>query len=375
MMIRAFIVDWNNQPVRNTALTIGIGRLAGGGEINGYGSAVFQTESDADGRLQTELRIPSVDWIQMAVSVEDPQREAMGWIEPVKVLIDGHGDLGTIKIYETREKYPSPILSGRVLSEAGKPVSPVFVTVGPSMDFEIEIQGFNPGTQVPLDRERGQVILDQEGYFQVFGPDTWESVEVTALSPGFHDESQSVSVPTTGIQLTLYRRLQLAGKLIVPENGPPIGEFGIWLSQEGGGIGITPRSDGTFSGQGSSQSLNLQITHPTLGAVLFRNDFVAAPTEEAGLGTIDLRDLVHVVDVTVVDMDGNPLANQELTIAAEELQTIGGPFTTDGEGRLLTLIPRHITTIHLSKRGGFVTTKVEPVELMLPSSPTRVTMP
>ncbi len=376
MTVRAFIVDWSNQPVRDTPLTIGFERLTDGPMVDTNGVAKFNVESDGEGRIQTDLRFPEGEWDQVAIWVADEKRQAKGWVEPVRVILDGRGDLGTIKIFEAREKYPTPLVSGQALSESGEVPHVLFGSFAQGQDFEVEFSSLGALQAPKRGRDAGQVIIDKEGRFQAYGPDAWKAAEITMLAPGYMNANQHLSeLPVAGVQLTLYRRLQLKGKLIVPSNGPSIQEYGVWLSQPGTGIGIRPKADGTFSGQGTTQSLNLKISHPTMGTVLYKEEFVSPPNEETSLGTIDLRPLVQIVDFTLLDADGNPLANRAISIEAEELESIASQYKTDADGRLLTLMPRHITAIKISKQGSFSQAEGQSVELLLPASPTRLTLP
>lgn len=376
MTVRAFIVDWSHRPVRDTPLSIGFERLTDGPMVDTNGVAKFNVESDAEGRIQTDLRFPEGGWDQVAIWIADEKRQAKGWVEPVRVILDGRGDLGTIQIFEAREKYPTPLITGRAMDESGKVPPVLFGSFAKTQEFEVELSALGALQTPKGGRDAGQVILEKDGRFQAYGPDTWKAAEITMLAPGYMNASKRVSgFPVAGVQLTLYRRLQLKGKLIVPRNGPPVHDCGVWLSQPGSGIGIQANADGSFSGQGTTQSLNLKISHPTMGTVLYKEEFVSPPDEETSLGTIDLRPLVQVVDFTLLDADGKPRANQKISIEAEELESIVGEYKTDADGRLLTLMPRHITSIKISKQGSFSQAEGQAVELLLPASPTRLTLP
>ncbi|MCP5020334.1 MAG: hypothetical protein GY930_01030 [bacterium] len=392
MMVRALIVDWNSQPVRNTKLTIGYAGPMRYGDSDLGDEATSEVTSDSEGRIQTEMRFLDLKWKQVAVFVADHDRQAQGWVEPVKVLIDGRGDLGTIQIYEAREKFPTPLVTGRVLAGTGEPLAPLSCTFSQSMDFDVEISGFSSGSaeaQFQWDRESGQVIMAEDGHFQAYGSDAWKRGQLTALSPGYVNASEYLSsLPASNVQLTLYRRLQLEGKLIVPDNGPPVEEYSIWVSQKLGGTNSSPNADGTFSGQGTSQTLNLKVFHPPLRTVLFEQEFQSAPTEEGGLGIIDLTAQVQVVSLTLTDLQGNLLANEGVTLGCQE-PSLTQKIQTGNQGELLLVLPRQTPAIQLVRHhdSPMSVTKqlllwrmnseqaTRVVEFLLPASPSKVSLP
>ncbi len=163
-----------------------------------------------------------------------------------------------------------------------------------------------------------------------------------------------LEVPNHHMAVTLRKRLQLGGKLVVPAHGPPVQDYGLWVSQEGGGIGIRPDKEGNFSGQGSSASLEIKVTYPTMGVVLFQREMLVAPTEAAGIGSIVLTDIVQVLDVVVTDAQGAPLVSQEWHIEGEGLETIQAHFASDEKGRLVAVFPMDAKRVKLSKRSGYI---------------------
>ena len=280
-----------------------------------------------------------------ALTVMGPDRIARAWIEPVHLPEQGSHDFGTVTLLTPRERFPNRLVQGTVLSDAGEPIPSVMGVIAPT----------HSGTWGP--REEGQVIVHADGRFEAYGPPSPDGVQITFLAPNYQDETYGpLDTPHTGLEAVLAKYVLWKGTLLVPEHGPPITEYGVWVTQAGRGIGTSPQKDGSLRAFGSSQALAIQITHPGFGTKLLEQELVVRPTEEEGLGVIDLRGLVWVLDVVLVDESGQPWKNQNLQVNGEASLVSFGQFTTDGEGRLLTVFPTTQEVITLGRDGHEVVT-------------------
>jgi hypothetical protein len=376
LTVRAFVVDWNEQPVIDTDLELGYETLPYRSSRIEPAFTHYSVRSNSEGRVQVELGLPDGELKQIAIWIEDKSRQAKGWVEPVNVIANGRGNLGTIQIFEAREKFPTPLVQGRALSESGKALSFMNGAFYWGLDFEVEISAFSSKVLPSQSRDSGQVILMPTGHFQAFGPDTWIAADIVIGSPGYMDARQNLQkLPADNVQLTLHPALPLHGTLKVPSAGPPVEEYGIHLSQECGGSLVSPGTDGTFKSRIASQALTLTVTHRNRGTALFMHEYQGAPDEKSGLGIIDLTSQVQVVDLTLSDLQGEFISNEDVFLSAPGMAFIGQYFKTDEGGRLLTVVPRTITAIQLFRRTRSLPISQKAVEILLPASPSKVALP
>ncbi len=389
--IRARIVNWNEQPVGNTKLDAWFEALPPASEALAKGTVRasqaghgFFAVTDADGMFQAKFSPRDKELKNIAIMIEDEARQARGWVEPIKVVANGSCDLGTVKIYEMREKYPTPIVQGQVTTESGEVPNRLNggLRHSASDHFEEEFEAISTPSPSSLSREVAQVTFLENGDFCVYGDSTWSSPSLWISSPGFHSTRMELTtLPTTGLKLTLQEEQHLTGHLQVPVNGPSVQEYLVWVSHEDSRFtGVSPRTDGAFTGMGSNQSKNLVISHTNSGPELFRKKFTSIPSGGDHVGVIDLVPLVQVVDLTITNAEGLPRANQvvvlktrafpitsfEIDLSSHEFEY---EFKTDTEGRLLTVLPAELSSLSIAKGNG------DEVEITLPSKPSTVVLP
>ncbi|MCB9906594.1 MAG: hypothetical protein H6830_02660 [Planctomycetes bacterium] len=302
----------------------------------------FELTTDREGRIQ--LRLMSVRGQTFDFEFTDPSTSAHVLVAQVELPLQGTLDLGTLTLAETRELYPVALLSGRVIGDGGEVIPGALGTLSPSAVDPLSIDAWPKSIQ-------GQVRIDDQGYFEAFGPPGVPSVDLTFLAPGYEPESvMQQTVPTSGMEIRVARTLRWSGRLLVPDPGPTPDLYGVWIGQKGGGFGITPGQDGSFLAYGTTRALTLKVSYPTLGVILFEREFVLEQVAGGKVGDIDLRDLVQVYRVQVVGGDMAPLG-QELEFSGVGIETILGSTKTDGQGYLWLVLPAAIKTIQIGKLG------------------------
>ena len=329
----ADLVDYNGRPVAERDVELAVEDNDRPGDFH---YPALRARTDGKGRALFALP-PEMDHPAPAsVRLRDPERWASGWVHGVTFLDEGTTELGTVTLSEPRELFPVPLVTGWVHDGSGEPVSGVQGTVHPTW---FQIDGEDHGGGWPP-REEGQVHIEPDGSFQAFGPRSPQGVSLVFYAPGYDEHHDfQLETPTFDHEVVLARRIRLTGRLFVPENGPPVERYGVWLSQEGKGIGISPREDGRFDAIGSTHSLRVGIAGPNMGFTLYSEDFAAPPTDDGSLGDIDVRPLTRVLDLLLVDDQGDPLAEYGLQVSLEAPEHQSKSVRSDEQGRLLVPLP------------------------------------
>jgi len=151
--------------------------------------------------------------------------------------------------------------------------------------------------------------------------------------------------------------MQWKGVLVVPAHGPSVTEYGVWVTQDGGGLGVSPEPSGVFGAVGSSRALSIEVRYPSLGVRLMDQELIITPTEEGGIGQIDLRGVVWVFDAIITDEKDQPHTDMGMHLQAQGMSAISPDgFMTDSEGRLHLVLPERVKQFVLTRRdGGSVT--------------------
>jgi len=288
-----------------------------------------------------------------SILIEHRDAGLNAWVEGLVLPSVGILDLGTVMLLKPSERYPVPIVRGTLLDPMGEPVPGARGTVSDTRWISQDSTGGKDIERSWPARADGEVVIDADGTFDAFGPSGAESLELTFTADGFDEEyASSVASGTDGLRVVMARRLYWSGKLVVPGDGPPVSEYGVWISEEGRGSGVSPAASGRFRAVGSSRSVELKVCHPSLGAVLYLRDFGIQATEDGDLGVVDIRAHVQVIDAICMAADGAPWSAQEMEIryvdgGAEKTVSI----VTDGDGRLLGVLPVSASAVRVGRRG------------------------
>ncbi len=377
LTVRARIVDWDNHLIRNTDLNVSYHALPRGSDPAPPQLAHYSTRSDADGLIQLELQLPHFPLAHIAIQVTDQSRQARGWVEPVRVIVDGRGDLGTIRIFEAREKYPEALVRGRVLGVDGAPVPEVmgFIYPVPRDRFEIP-RSFELLPEMWIGRDSGQVVIADDGSFVAYGPSAAFAVQMSFYAG---DEGSAFTapfeVPVSDLQVVLSGVCRFNGELKVPEHGPPIGEYELCAFPSALPHPVLAESDGSFSLHGTQQAKSIRVYHSNSRAVIFEHEFGEAPAGTTALGTLDITDKVKVVDLIVTDMVGEPRANQKVEVRTPGVDMAVGHAMTNADGRLLTVVPGGVSVVSLARGNRENVGQGEAVEVDLAAAPGRVMLP
>ena len=347
------LVDAEGLPIRNRRLQIGYGLKEHIAHVPVTHTIPFLETTDDEGRIVRPIPFSSESLVYIAMWAWDPETTAKAWVDPVEIAPDADVDLGSVPLLQVRERFPVPWVAGRILNENRQPLERVHGILNESAFYE-----FDAGEEVgpkPLEWPGWfgtQFVFEPNGHFAAYGPPGLNLADLSFSSDGYESEHLiAIEVPNLDLQVELAKQLWLRGKLLVPAAGPPVQEYGVWLSQGDRGTGVRAQANGEFAGPGTSRSLRLQITHPSMGHVLYNQEFLSAPNEEAGLGTVDLTQLVQVIDVRLVDSSHKPHAKVDLHMEAEGVQSNGGQYQTDAEGRLWTVLPLDADAIRLGRMG------------------------
>lgn len=301
------------------------------------------------------------------LKITEVGRQAYGWLEGLEVPMLGIFDGGDVVVSEPRELHPEPILTGWVFDQADQPIPQA---AGFLSEMHTSVSGEEVDT-TPRKPWTCQVVVAEDGSFKAYGPlDRDIDAMFTMAAVGFEDHMEfGLSLPRFDLRVVLSRVVNLRGILLVPPDGPPLTEYGVWISDENGGTGISPNAEGRFSAIGNTRSLEISVTHPGLGVKLFRETFALSPQSDGDIGVIDLRPDLWVVDLKLIDSEGQPLANREITISLGADLERSDWYRTDGEGRLLTVLPRSSQQAEIgltNHKSVPVTLAALPSELQLP---------
>lgn len=322
-----------------------------------------------DGAVEFEIDAEALADMPISLRVKDTHSGTWAWCDDVVLSVGGERDLGTLVLALPRELHPEMLAGGRVVDDDFGPVPGVvgFVSAFTMFVDEVQLEG-------PSDRWEGEVLIEPTGHFAVYGPPTVEHISLVFAAKGYGEEDLfQVEVPNHGLEVFLAREIRLRGQLLVPEHGPPVTGYGVWLSEEGKGIGISPGRDGRFAALGSTRSLEVKVTQPGLGLVLFRQTFALSPEADGELGTIDVRDVVKPLDLVLVDSTGAAIANEVVWIEVKDVEPAAseprGQAPTDTNGRLFVAVPTPALEAILTVSGR------APVVVDLVSPPPRIEVP
>jgi hypothetical protein len=325
-----------------------------------------QAASDKEGRALFSL--PSdLDCDLRLLEISEVGREARGWLEGLDVPIAGIFDGGDVVVAEPRELHPEPILAGWVVDQSDQPIAKA---VGSLSEIHMSISG-EAVASTPRKPWTCQVVVSPDGSFQAYGPPpNFGQASFFMAAEGFEEHLDfGLSLPRFDYRVVLSRVIHLRGVLLVPADGPPVTEYGVWLSDGGGGTGISPDEEGRFSAIGSTRSLDISVTHPGLGIKVYIETFALSPQSDGDIGTIDLRSSLWVVDLRLLNRAGAPLADKELTLTLPDELGHSDWYRTDAAGRLRTVLPRSAGHVDLSTAGVKVAT------LSLAALPSEVRLP
>lgn len=345
----AIAVDHDGHPLANRELRLAKDRVE---EQGAAPEPLAVARTGANGAVRFGIDEGQLVELPVSVRLQDTKGGAWAWSTDVIVPAGGVLDLGTVVLALPRELHPQVLVSGRVTSVDFAPVPGVVGTV-------FARRTFRDGVQVdgPTARWEGEIVIEQTGHFVVHGPPVVEHLGLRFTSPGYSQGYLSDVQPWThGLEVILARELHLRGRLVVPEHGPPITSYCVWLtSDEGKGSGTAPSRDGEFRARGPSRSIELTVTQPASGLVLFRKVFALTPQNDGDLGTIDLRPIVKTLDTQLVDETGAALAKVAVWLEVEgATSTTGHPrglATTTYTGRLFASVPAHALEAKLTVDG------------------------
>ena len=309
----------------------------------------FPVRTDEAGRIHRPVPVSNAEQRFLSIWVYEPGTSAKAFVDPVAIAPDKHVDLGEVALLEPRERFPVPILAGRVLSEQGRPVEALNVIWNRS--------AFSAANQqkdsAPWPGGYGsQVVIEPNGRFTAYGPPGIDQADVTFHARGFASENLvGIAVPSLDLQVTLSRKMWFNGRLLVPEDGPSPSEYLVWITTGNTRRGITVRDNGDFQAPGTSQSTLLEITQRHTGLVLDSREFHAAPQDSVVLGNIDLRPKVRVVSAIITDSEGQAIDGQEFQIEVLEPIHELARYSTDGQGRMQLVVPWEIERLRIGKLG------------------------
>ena len=304
----------------------------------------FEILTDEEGRVDRPFALGSESTTAINIWLKDPKGSGAALIPNVVIALRGEIDLGTIPLLSPSDRDPIPLVTGTVRSDEGDLVPGALAAL--TAQNAVEGEPLWPGWA------GNEIQIDDAGNFSAYGPLGANTLKLHFFAPGFHDkETEAFQVPRGGMEVVMTKRLVLTGQLVVPSNGPDITSYGIWIAQEGGAIGVTPREDGTFEAQGTRHALRLRVSNPTMGSVLYDRELVVVPSQGESLGTIDLTHLVQVIDFVILDDLGAPIPYLAFELSGEGLESLNPMYHTDGEGRYFSLLPEFIHSVRLSVQG------------------------
>lgn len=362
--IVAIAVDYRGRPIADGELQLAWHRAE---ETHALPEPVARARTDAGGAVRFGVTPGSLASATVSLYVRNSETGARTWIAAAVLPSEGELDLGTLVLALPRELYPEVLVSGRVTDHDFAPVPGVTGRASAHRSLEDETARY--GRNEP---SQSEVVIATTGHFAVYGPPTAEYLSLGFSSSGYSNAHLSEVQPRThGLEVFMARELRLRGRLVVPEHGPSVTSYCVWLfSDAGNGGGVTPTRDGEFHARGPSGSVELKVAQPALGLVLFREVFAVTPESGGDLGTIDLRPVVKPLDVQLVDGTGSALAKVNVQIdvkgATNATGHARGSLRTDNDGRLFVCVPAHALEAQLTVIGR------APVAVDLVTPPERV---
>ncbi|MBI1380381.1 MAG: hypothetical protein GC161_04760 [Planctomycetaceae bacterium] len=360
----ALAVDHRGRPMADRELQLAWHRAE---ETHAVPEPVARARADASGAVRFGVTPGSLANANVSLYVRDSETGARTWIAEAVLPSEGELDLGTLVLALPRELYPEVLVSGRVTDHDFAPVPGV-----KGRAFAHRSLDDATGGDRRNEPSQSEVVIATTGHFAVYGPPTTEYLSLGFSSSGYSNAHLSEVQPRThGLEVFLSRELRLRGRLIVPEHGPSVTSYCVWLfSDAGNGGGVTPTRDGEFHARGPSGSVELRVTQPALGLVLFHEVFAVTPETGGDLGTIDLRPVAKPLDVQLVDGTGSALAKvtvqMEVKGAANATGHARASLRTDYTGRLFVCVPAHALEAQLTVLGR------APVVVDLVTPPERV---
>ncbi len=315
--------------------------------------------SEGEGRIQWGIDpVARPDFLH-AIRVTELSQGAMGWSEEDHVPLPGSSiDLGTIEIGELRERYPIPLITGVVRNELDQPVPEALGWATP--EFNDEVVENENRRQHPRDAWDAQVTIAADGSFAVYGDRNVLGVFLTIDAPKYHGFNEWIEPPEFGYVARLSKKIIWRGQLIVPEEGPKIESYGVWLMEGGSGTGVLVHPDGHFEAIGRSSSAELSVTFPNIGAVLHREATdvtridLSADSTELTVHEIDLRGRIRILDMEFVTAAGTATSDTRVQIGFPEGAAMWPrhQFDLDEQGHLQLVVPLDLEWLELRPKNG-----------------------
>ncbi len=237
------------------------------------------------------------------------------------------------------DRFPVPLLQGRAVSSAGGILESLWGDA-----FVPQMADSRPA------RGGLELRLLGDGAFEVFGPAELETVELRFTARDHLQIHRGiVETPAIGIEVELMAVQRLTGELQVPEPLDPRGFF-VWMASEEITIGITVAPDGEFEAEGQVGEFQLSVSQGPRGWTLWLESYesVEGFNANGGPGTIDLRSVVEVVEVEVIDLAAASLTKTGLDARLDGEEVVR--VETDESGALLIAVPLGASSLELRLR-------------------------
>ncbi len=369
-LLRARVLDHGN-PAANRLLELSLWTVGPGDRTGQLGRS---ERSDEHGLVEFELfERYSELW---AARFHDHDSGGRAWSKANHRLEGDVVDVGDVDLIFQRELHPEPLIAGWVLDDAQRPIRALSGTAEVfSSAAENSEQEGSASLHDPRQDWTGQLLLEPSGAFFVHGSPQVESVLLRFQAPD-HDSHIEVlyDLPALDYQIRVPIAVRWSGTLLVPEPGPALEDYGVWMSDDRSATGLFVAPDGNFVAEGSTRTTRFYVTQPMLGLRLIELEvapLALAPGESGDLGEIDLRGRVRVLDVQLIDADGNPAANLDLVYRLDgNERRYGEGIATDAAGRLLLALPLDSKTLVLSSSDEQVRHEID-----LDQAPLQLTWP
>lgn len=313
---------------------------------------------DSTGRIQWRWMLEEPRDVPRAFAVLQPSTGASGWASEDHPLLPGSTlELGAIELELASDHHPIPLATGHVRDELGRVVPDLRGSANAARDPDAVEDGESRPRLHPRNAELVQMILNEQGSFEVFGPPSVGFVSLSFRAINAHEYSEVLPTPSLDLEVVLSRVICWRGRLRVPEEGPDPGSYGVWMYQNGGGVGVGVAPSGRFEALGTTSSAQIRVTYPVLGATLFEREVVAPDVSLEppilDVGEVDLRGLVTCLDVEVLDPGGEPAANAPVLVdLSPEATWLSPAHVLDDRGHLVLAVPRDVGSIELRTDAG-----------------------
>lgn len=300
LVLTGRIVNEEGRPARSLELAALTFRRDGGVSRGGL-------LTDSDGRFRAEFAASDVAagellrWVvEFHATRRKPQRSAE--VAFVGLPSSGEADLGDVVLH------PDPLLvAGRVLGPDGEPVPRAWVTLATATP---------DGTAAPAASWWREARTDAEGSFTFRGREPRPRIRLAVRAPGYLGREVETAPGTEGLEVRLPRGAAVRGSIRVDPGVPLRGTMLVLTPGDGERARLRLDDRGEYGWSPCLPGVQTLVLVAPTGEELWRGR-VTLVAGETTRHDVDLRGVVHGMDLEVVDDSGQPLTQAWAAVGGE----------------------------------------------------------